>query len=195
MVCLCDVSACFCVYRLYLRASVCVQAPMCLCVGMCKHLGGTYASWLCEHVSAYVLVAVEARTAPGLYGGVCLGALMRWFGQRVGMGECQEGRRGCGQAEPCWGPAEPCQPWGSFLAALSQALRVPGSAALPLPLWALRRRPLWNVFGGRGPGWAQFHQQAGQREGGTSVLPPHAQLHALLSPRLGDSFTGHAVVS
>lgn len=79
VVCLCDVSACFCVYRLYLRASVCVQAPACLCGGMCKHLGGTYASWLCEHVFAYGLVAVEARTAPGLYGGVYLGALIRWI--------------------------------------------------------------------------------------------------------------------
>lgn len=68
----------------------------------------------------------------------------------------------------------PCQPGGSFPAALSQALRVPSSAALPLPVWAPRRRPLWNVFDGQGPGWAQFHRLAGQREGGTFAPLPRA---------------------
>lgn len=43
------------------------------------------------------------------------------------------------------GLSGPRRPWGSFLGDLSQAPRVPGSTALPLPVWALRRRPLWNV--------------------------------------------------
>lgn len=79
------------------------------------------------------------------------------------MGEGQEGAAGIpGHAGGLTGL---CQPWGSFLAALSQALRVPGSAALPLPVWALRRRPLWNVFGGQGPGWAQFHRRLASGKG------------------------------
>lgn len=124
---------------------------------------------VCKSASAYVLVSVWARTAPGPCGGCGPGCCDRIWAE--GERECQEGTRGCRGTGPCWG-AGPCQPWVSFLAALSQALRVPGSAALPLPVWALRRRPLWNVFGGRGPGWAQFHWQAGQREGEPGL--PHA---------------------
>lgn len=85
------------------------------------------------------------------------------------MGEGAAGMQGRAR-----GLTGPCQSGGSFLAALSQALRVPSSAALPLPVWAPRRRPLWNVFDGQEPGWAQFHRQAGQREGGTFVLLPRA---------------------
>ena len=191
-------------YRWCVHASRCVLAPMSLGVG--EGMQGGWCVCFLVYGSMSVLMcpggSLGRGSARACGQGVYLGALR---GQGLGRGQGWEMlRAGCrGGQDQSGGRTGPCQPRSFSLAALSQAPRMPGSAALPLP-WAPRRRPLWNVFGGRGPGWAQLHSQTGQqggvplcclRGGGPTCLPPSPQLHALLSPRLGDSRSGHAVVS
>lgn len=107
---------------------------------------------------------------------LCVGPALRRlhkaeFGQRVKMRICWGKGHGAAPAEgEGQGMSGGLLATGPVLAALSQALLRPDSFALPLAVWALRRRPLWNVFGGRRPGWAPFHRQAGQEGGGTFVL-------------------------
>lgn len=145
-------------------ACVCTCARACVLVCACAYVGlaACVLPGVCKPMSAHVLVSVWTRTVPGPWGGYGPGCPGR-FGAEGEKGV--RGREKGLQRNRVMLGGGGCQSRGSFLAALSQALRVPGSAALPLPVWALRRRPLWNVFGGRGPGWAQFHWQAGQREG------------------------------
>ena len=109
--CLCGMFACVSGYvspcgmhRLYVHASVCVLAPMCLCVGVCMQ-GGWYVCFL---VCASMCLLMcwwwfWARLAPGLCGGYVPGYPDgAEFGQRVRMGECRE--RAAGETGLKWGP-------------------------------------------------------------------------------------------
>lgn len=207
--CLRRLSLCGCVFvQVYKHLCVClcfcvqiVSAHLCVYVSThvlacgCVHAGGVkHMLGVCERVSAYVLVAVWTRTAPVLYGEYVPGCLDRVdSGQRVRMGECQEGTgRGCRGTWPCWGPDRALPAIG-----LLPSCPFPGPAGAwfrcpPPPCVGSEEAShvecVWWPRARLGPvppaGWP-----AGRGylcEASTCLQPSH-QLHALLSPWLGDS--------
>lgn len=178
-VCLC----CVCV------SAVCVGP---VCVSVCASAWG-WGGLVCLHFGAclpvcwWLLACVEAVYLVPSQG------MVERKGPRVGEG-CAGGLAG-----PCW-------PWVSFLADLSQAPQVPASAALPSPVgseeassvecvwWPRARLGLAPPAAGQWGGVLRCCLHGGEPRA-PSCPRPRPQPHALLSPWLGDSCSGHAVVS